>query len=97
MNSVGMLLDWAESLSSKVRMKRLLCVAAHWMYASRWILNHSSPVAIVPECMLWIRSGITTDTVGRAPNRSGVGKSVNGRLLVGGTFEKLDHGLWRRR
>jgi hypothetical protein len=47
--------------------------------------------------MSWTRSGITNDTVGSESYRSDGGKSVNGRLLEAGMFEKLDQGLWRRR
>src|SRR5687768_13955308 len=97
MKSVRMWLESAALLSSNVRMKRLLWSAAHRMYGSRLSFSHVSPRPIESECMSLRRLGITNETVGSESYRSDAGKWVYGRLLSGGTFEKLDHGLWRRR
>ena len=74
-----MLLFPALSSSSKVVIRRLLCVLAHWTYGSRWFLSQVSPVEIEQSWMSSQRLGIDPGDGGQLGE---VGREGRERLVV---------------
>src|ERR1043165_2703751 len=98
---VAMRLRDADSSSSQVTISRLLCDRHHCAYGPMLVESQPSPWAIEPSCMSLLRSGTTIATVGSW--LKSVGKSVNGRLVVGSSWFAVgvadcqsDHGLCLR-